>query len=188
MLVSAIIGGVIGAGIVAKLPVKKVRIVMGIALLIIGFFMMANNLGWIKGGGEAIGLSGGKLIIALIVNCRLGALNTAGIGLFAPCMALVFALGMSPKVAFPIMMGSCAFLMPVASARFIKEGAYNRKASICMTIAGSVAVIIAVFLVKSIPLDVLKWVVIGVVIYTSVVKLRASFNGVNLKNKRGKLV
>jgi uncharacterized membrane protein YfcA len=90
-------------------------------------------------------------------------------------MALVFALGMSPKVAFPIMMGSCAFLMPVASAKFIKEGAYNRKASISMAIAGSIAVIIAAFLVKSLPLDVLKWVVIGVVIYTSMVMLLSAF-------------
>lgn len=175
MLISAIIGGVIGAGIVAKLPEKKVRIAIGIALLVTAFFMLANNLKWIQGGGQEIGLSGGKLIIALMVNCILGALNTAGIGLFAPCMALVFALGMSPKVAFPIMMGSCAFLMPLASARFIKEGAYNRKASISMTIAGSVAVIIAAFLVKSLTLDVLRWVVIGVVIYTSIVMLMAAF-------------
>ena len=175
MLLAAIIGGVIGAGFVSKLPEKTVRVVMGIALLITAFFMLANNLEWIQGGGDKIGLSGGKLIIALVVNCILGALNTAGIGLFAPCMALVFALGMSPKVAFPIMMGSCAFLMPVASAKFIKEGAYNRKASISMTIAGSIAVIIAAFLVKSLPLEVLRWVVIGVVIYTSMVMLRAAF-------------
>ena len=175
MLLAAIIGGVIGAGFVSKLPEKTVRVVMGIALLVTAFFMLANNLEWIQGGGDKIGLSGGKLIIALVVNCILGALNTAGIGLFAPCMALVFALGMSPKVAFLIMMGSCAFLMPVASAKFIKEGAYNRKASISMTIAGSIAVIIAAFLVKSLPLEVLRWVVIGVVIYTSMVMLRAAF-------------
>ena len=175
MLLAAIIGGVIGAGFVSKLPEKTVRVVMGIALLVTAFFMLANNLEWIQGGGDKIGLSGGKLIITLVVNCILGALNTAGIGLFAPCMALVFALGMSPKVAFPIMMGSCAFLMPVASAKFIKEGAYNRKASISMTIAGSIAVIIAAFLVKSLPLEVLRWVVIGVVIYTSMVMLRAAF-------------
>ncbi|HSU50436.1 MAG TPA: sulfite exporter TauE/SafE family protein [Segetibacter sp.] len=176
MLLSATAGGVIGAGIVAKLPERKVRIAIAIALLVTAFFMVANNLKWIQGGGHEIGLSGGKLIIALIVNCILGALNTAGIGLFAPCMALVFALGMSPQVAFPIMMGSCAFLMPLASAKFIKEGAYNRKASISMTIAGSIAVIIAAFIVKSLTLDVLRWVVIGVIIYTSVVMLKAAFS------------
>lgn len=175
MLLSATIGGVFGAGIVSKLPVRKVRITIGIALLVAAFFMLANKLGWIQGSGNAIGLSGGKLIIAVIVNCILGAMNTAGIGLFAPCMALVFALGMSPKVAFPIMMGSCAFLMPPASAKFIKEGAYNRKASLSMAISGTVAVLIAVYIVKSLPLDILKWVVIGVIVFTSMMMLRAAF-------------
>ena len=94
---------------------KKIRLVVGFALLITAFFMVATSLEWIQGGGEAIGLQGGKLAIAVIVNFGLGALMTAGIGLYAPCMALVFALGMSPQVAFPIMMGSCAFLMPPAS-------------------------------------------------------------------------
>jgi len=176
MLLSATIGGVFGAGIVSKLPVKKVRITIGISLLIAAFFMLANKLEWIQGGGDKIGLSGWKLLIALVVNCILGAMNTAGIGLFAPCMALVFALGMSPKVAFPIMMGSCAFLMPAASAKFIKEGAYNRKASFSMAIAGTVAVLIAVFIVKSLPLDTLRWVVFGVIIITSMMMLRSAFN------------
>jgi uncharacterized membrane protein YfcA len=113
------------------------------------------------------------LIIAVIANFFLGALMTVGIGLYAPCMALVFALGMSPQVAFPIMMGSCAFLMPPASVRFIWAGAYNRKATIAMAIPGVVAVFIAAFIVKSLPLEVLRWVVIVVILYTSVVMLRA---------------
>jgi len=98
---------------------------------------------------------------------------TAGIGLYAPCMALVFALGISPQVAFPIMMGYCAFLMPPASIRFIREGAYNKKPAIAMAIPGIAAVLIAALLVKSLPLDILKWVVIVVILYTSVVMLRA---------------
>ena len=73
------------------------------------------------------------------------------------------------------MMGSCAFLMPPASIRFIREGAYNKKAAIAMAIPGIVAVLIAALLVKSLPLDILKWVVIVVILYTSVVMLRAGF-------------
>ncbi|MDH4046294.1 MAG: sulfite exporter TauE/SafE family protein, partial [Gemmatimonadota bacterium] len=111
-----------------------------------------------------------------VVNCLLGAVMTAGVGLYAPCMALVFALGMSPRVAFPIMMGSCAFLMPPASLRFIREGAYNRKAAVAMAIPGVVAVLIAAFIVKELPLDILRWLVIGVILYTSAVMLRAAFS------------
>lgn len=184
MLASATVGAIFGAGIVSKFSVRKVRIVIGIALLFAAFFMLATRFGWIQGGGEQTGLTGIKLIIAVVINCILGALNTAGIGLFAPCMALVFALGMSPKVAFPIMMGSCAFLMPAASVKFIKEGAYNRKASFSMAIAGTLAVLIAVFIVKSLPLDILKWVVFFVIVITSIVMLRAAFRPDNLKVKQ----
>ena len=177
MLVSAAAGAILGAGVVSKLPEKRIRLIMGFALLVTAGFMFARNMEWIQGGGTAIGLHSTKLLIAVLVNFILGALMTVGIGLYAPCMALVFALGMSPQVAFPIMMGSCAFLMPPASIRFIREGAYNRKAAIGMAIPGIVAVLIAAFIVKSLPLDTLRWVVIVVILYTSVVMLRAGYGG-----------
>ena len=174
MLITATIGAILGAGIVSKLPVKKIQLTMGIALMITAFFMFLGQMEWIQGGGEAIGLRGWRLIIALIANFFLGALMTAGIGMYAPCMALIYALGMSPLVAFPIMMGSCAFLMPPASIKFIKKGAYNRKASISMIIPGVIAVLLAAFFIKSMSLNILKWIVIGVIMYTSYIMLRAS--------------
>jgi uncharacterized membrane protein YfcA len=176
MLLAAAAGAILGAGIVSKLSEKKIRLTMGIALFITAGFMFAGKMNWIQGGGTDIGLYNAKLVIAVIVNFILGALMTAGIGLYAPCMALVFALGLSPLVAFPIMMGSCAFLMPPASVKFIKEGAYNRKAAVAMAIPGMIAVLIAAFIVKSLPLDTLRWLVIIVIVYTSVVMLRAAIN------------
>ncbi|WIF94017.1 sulfite exporter TauE/SafE family protein [Caminicella sporogenes] len=179
MIAAATIGAWIGAGIVSKLPEKKVQITMGIALFITAFLMFAGQMKWMPGGGEAIGLTGGKLIIGIIVNFILGALMTAGIGLYAPCMALVYMLGMSPKVAFPIMMGSCAFLMPVASVKFVKEGAYDRRASMGITLGGIVGVIIAAYIVKSLPLNALRWIVIGVILYTSVTLIKSATNTKN---------
>lgn len=176
MLLSAAAGAILGAGIVSKLSEKKIRLTMGFALLITAGFMFAGKMHWIEGGGTAIGLYNGKLAIAVIVNFVLGALMTAGIGLYAPCMALVFALGLSPQVAFPIMMGSCAFLMPPASVKFIKEGAYNRKAAVGMALPSIIAVLIAALIVKSLPLDTLRWLVIIVIVYTSTVMLRSAFS------------
>jgi uncharacterized membrane protein YfcA len=173
MLVSAAAGAVWGAGIVSKLQVNRVRLIMGLALIITAGFMLAVNMEWLKGGGTAIGLKGFKLVFAVAVNFFLGALMTAGIGLYAPCMAMVFSLGLSPQVAFPIMMGSCAFLMPPASVRFIKEGAYNRKAAMAMAVPGIIAVFIAAFIVKSLPLASLRWLVILVVLYTASVLIRS---------------
>ncbi len=174
MLAASGAGAVLGAGIVSKFSERRIRLVMGIALFITAMFMTAAKFNLIEGGGNAIGLEGYKLAIAVVVNFILGALMTAGIGLYAPCMALVFALGMSPAVAFPIMMGSCAVLMPMASLRFIKEGFYNRRASFVIMITGVVAVLIAAFFVKSLPMDMLRWLVIAVIIYTAIVMLRAA--------------
>ena len=179
MLLSATAGAILGAGIVAKLPVRKIQLTMGFALLVTAFFMLSGQMSWLQGGGQAIGLTGLKLALAIGANFILGAFMTVGIGLYAPCMALVYALGMSPLVAFPIMMGSCAFLMPPASAKFIKEGAYNRKASVSMAIPGIIAVLIAAFLVKSLPLNTLRWVVIVVIIYTSLIMFKSALNNRN---------
>lgn len=174
MLAAAGAGSYIGAGIISKMDEKKIQLVMGIALLATAILMFLG-LPWINlmpGGGNEIGLSGVKLVIGIVGNFILGALMTAGIGLYAPCMALVYFLGMSPKVAFPIMMGSCAVLMPIASAKFIKEGQFPRKASLAITIGGVIGVFIAFYLVKSLPMDILKVLVIIVILYTSFTMLK----------------
>lgn len=174
MLAAAGAGSYIGAGIISKMDEKKIQLVMGIALLATAILMFLG-LPWVNlmpGGGNEIGLSGVKLVIGIVGNFILGALMTAGIGLYAPCMALVYFLGMSPKVAFPIMMGSCAVLMPIASAKFIKEGQFPRKASLAITIGGVIGVFIAFYLVKSLPMDILKVLVIIVILYTSFTMLK----------------
>lgn len=121
-----------------------------------------------------VGLRGIRLVLAVVINLILGALMTAGIGLYAPCMALVYMMGLSPKVAFPIMMGSCAFLMPPAGVKFVKEGAYNKKASMAITVGGVIGVFFAVKLIAYAKIDFLIWVVIAVVLYTAVTLFLAS--------------
>ena len=74
---------------------------------------------------------------------------SAGVGLYAPCMAMVYILGMNIKAAFPIMMGSCALLMPVGSIKFIKESAYDKSASVFINLFGLLGVVIAYWGVKS---------------------------------------
>lgn len=174
LLAAAAIGAYIGAGIVSKLPEKKIQIGMGTALMLAVFFMLAGKFGWLPSGGDAIGLSGGKLIFATVIHFILGALMTLGIGLYAPSMALIYALGLNPRIAFPIMMGACAYLMPVAGVKFCQEGAHDRKGSLGLTLGGIPGVLIAAYIVKSLPLDILQWLVIIVVLYTSVTMLRAA--------------
>lgn len=174
MLAAAALGSYLGAGVIAKMDELKVQKVMGLALLITAIVMVFKQLGLIQGGGDAIGLTGIRLVIGVVGNFILGALMSAGIGLYAPCMALVYFLGMSPQVAFPIMMGSCATLMPVGSVKFIKEGAYPRKAALIIALSGAVGVYIAATFVSNLPMNILTWLVIAVIFYTSASMLMAA--------------
>lgn len=182
MLVSSVIGSYLGAGIVSRLPERKIQFTMGIALFITASFLVAKALGYMNTGGDLNGLNGVSLFIGVGFNFILGALMTAGIGLYAPCMALVSMLGMSGQTAFPIMMGSCAMLMPVAGLKFIREGAYNRRASVAISLTGIAGVLIAAFIVKSLPMEYLRWLVVLVVIYTSVIMLRSALRNSSALN------
>lgn len=166
MIGSAIIGSVIGAKIISKLDIMKIRLVMGVALLIVAAVTLCkiNGVGPFGIIGTSTGLSGMLLVAGVIGNFILGILMTAGIGLYAPCMALVLLLGMSADVAFPIMMGSCAFLCPACGIAFIKEGKYQRASTIPMIISGAIGVLIAGFIVTSLPLTLLTYLVCVVMV------------------------
>ena len=168
MIIAAITGAWLGAGVVARWPRRWVQIGMGIALIAAAVLMLLAQLQANPAGGTALGVSGTKLALAVGGNFALGALMTLGIGLYAPCMILVSLLGMNPTAAFPIMMGSCAFLMPVASARFIRERSYHPGISAGLLLGGIPAVLIAAYIVKSLPLTAIRVLVIVVVLYTAV--------------------
>lgn len=168
MSTAAPIGALLGAGVVAKMSRRKIQIGMGTGLMVVALIILAGLLNLMPLGGEAIGLTGWKLVLVIVMSLIFGALQTIGVGFYAPCMAMVYALGMHPATAFPIMMTATAMLMAAGGARFVKENAYDRKAAIALTVAGIAGVFIAAFIVKSLPLNVLKWVVCVVVLYTSV--------------------
>ena len=174
MIVAAVLGAWLGAGIVAGWPRRRIQVGMGVALIVAASLMLMAQLNLIPGGGTLLKLEGAKLAIALVGNFVLGALMTLGIGLYGPCMILIYLLGMDPKAAFPIMMGSCAFLMPFASARFIREKAFDKRAILGLAIGGVPAVLIAALIVKSMPLSAVRWLVVVVVLYTAVTLLRAA--------------
>jgi uncharacterized membrane protein YfcA len=174
MILASVVGAWFGAGVVAGLPRRAIQIGMGIALLVAAALFVAANLGYAPVGGEAVGLRGGGLIVALCANLVLGALMTLGIGMYAPSMIVVSVLGMNPVVAFPIMMGSCAFLMPAAAVRFIRAGAYSLRPALGLALGGLPAVLIAAFIVRSLPLATLRWLVVAVVTYAAVTMLRSA--------------
>jgi uncharacterized membrane protein YfcA len=174
MIVAATLGAWLGAGVVSKLPKRAIQWGMGGCLLVAAILMAMSALNIGVTPGDAIGVEGTKLVIAVVGNFILGALMTLGIGLFGPCLILVSLLGMTPKAAFPIMMGSCAFLMPVASLQFVRRNAYSLRASVGLMLGGPLAVILAVWLVTGLPTPVVRVLVLVVILYTSLTMLRSA--------------
>jgi len=174
MIAASVLGAWVGAGIVGQLSRRRIQIGMAIALLAAALSFVMSNLNLFPSGGVAMGLSGMRILIAVGGIAILGALMTLGIGLYAPCMILVSMLGMSPRAAFPIMMGACAFLCPVASLRFIKLDSYSSRPALGLTMGGIVGVVIAAYVVKSLPLVALRWLVVAAVSYASFTMLRSA--------------
>jgi uncharacterized membrane protein YfcA len=172
MIAAACAGAWLGAGVVSGLSRRMVQVGMGTALLGASVVVLAQLLD-LAPGGTALALSGTKLAIGVGGNFVLGALMTLGVGLYAPCMVLISVLGMDPTAAFPIMMGSCAFLMPSAGVKFMKEKSYSLKPALGLTLGGIPAVLVGALIVKSLPLTTLRWLVVVVVLYSAVMMLRS---------------
>jgi uncharacterized membrane protein YfcA len=179
MVLAAAIGAKVGSDLVVKLNQKRILQVMSVALLLTSLLMIARKLGFVDMLGTsntAMGLHGIKLVIGIVGNFVLGALMSAGVGLYAPCMVMVYLLGMMPIAAFPIMMTSCAALMPVGGMTFIKRGAYAKHNIWYMIIGGIIGVLVAAIFVKSLSMDVLTWIIIAVGFVTSLTLWRSSLS------------
>ena len=181
MIGSAVLGALLGVGFVNRLPRRGIQIGMGAALLIAAALLLASNLNLMPGGGSAEGLVGWRLGLAVAINFLLGALNTLGIGLYAPCLVLCTLLGMSTLAAFPIMMGACAFLMPTAGVRFIRANRCSLRSALGLTLGGIPGVLLAAFVVKSLPLLWLRWLVVLVVSYAAVLMLASARRSTEIK-------
>jgi uncharacterized membrane protein YfcA len=174
MIVASILGAWLGAGVISKWSRRKVQIGMGCALIAAAALMLRAQFAGQADDAGTLGLSGPLLALGLAGNFALGALMSLGIGLYAPCLILISLLGMNPRAGFPIMMGSCAFLMPICGVKFIKEGSYSLSAAVALAIGGIPAVLIAAYIVKQLPLTYVRWLVVVVVIYAAIVMLRSA--------------
>ena len=175
MIVAAILGSLVMAGIVSKFDRKKVRYALFVGLFLLATVILCKIMGVGPFGttGTALGLTGAKLVIAVVGNFVLGALMSIGVGLYAPCMAMVLALGMDAGCAFPAMMGSCAFLMAFGNGpKFIKEGKFDPICAWTQAIAGAAGVFVAYTFVSSIPLDLLTKVIAVIVYITAFLYLK----------------
>ncbi|HEY7855485.1 MAG TPA: sulfite exporter TauE/SafE family protein [Terriglobales bacterium] len=167
MVAAGGIGAWVGTGIVVRWPRQLIQRAMAIALLVTAAFMAVRMLASLSLDAGSVGFAGLALVIAVAANLVIGALTSLGIGNYAPTMAVTFMLGMNAKAVFPIMAASAAVILPAAAIRFYKSGRFHRRTALGLALGGVPGVLVAAFMVKALPLGVVKWVVVGVLLYTS---------------------
>lgn len=164
-MIGQALGAVIGPHIVIRMKEAVIRRFVEAGLLVATIMIVLSKFNVIQANGTAMGLHGWKLIFAGFALFVFGALNNIGIGCFSLTMATVYLLGLNPIAAFPIMMGGCALALPLGAMQFIRAGRYSRKITLS-SVFGIIGVLIAVFVVKSMNMGTIQWIVIGVLIYT----------------------
>jgi uncharacterized membrane protein YfcA len=168
---ASILGSWLGAGVVSAWPKRKIQVGMGLALLGASGLMLAKAVHWLPSGGDTLGLHGWRLAAGLAGNFTFGALMNLGIGAYAPSLILFGFLGMNIKAVFPVMMGSCAFIMPTSGIRFIGRGSYASRAALGLAIGGVPGVLLAAYVIKELPVKYLLWLVIVVATYSALTML-----------------
>ena len=174
MIAAGAFGAFFGARWVSGWSRLTIQRGLAIALLITAAIMMLRQLQFFPPGGDALGLTGVALITAIVANAVIGSLASLGIGNYAPCMAVVSLLGMSPTAAFPIMMGSAALILPAAASGFLASKRFDKRTAIALAVGGVPGVLVAAFIVKSLPLDAVRWLVVVVLTYTSFMMFRSA--------------
>jgi uncharacterized membrane protein YfcA len=176
-IAACVAGAIVGVYVAARLPVNPIRIVMGLGLLLAAASFSLSNLGLMPQGGTATSLAPLPFAIVVVASFAFGILVNLGVGNFAPTLVLVSLLGMDPRAAFPIMMGSGALLVLVAGLRIIRTRPLNLPLVLGMSLGGIPAVLVAAFIVKSLPITQLRWGVVAVVTYAAAVMLHAAITG-----------
>lgn len=174
---ATLLGGLVGAPLVARARVWIVQLTVAIGLVLAaGAYAMAN-LHLFPGGGTAAGLPLGQTIAAIIASFGFGLLANFGVGNYAPTLVMLSLMGLDPRLSFPIMAVGGSLMGAGASVRHIQIGQIDLRVVIGLAIGGIPAVLVAALIVKSMPLELLRWLVLVVVLYAAAVMLRAALLG-----------
>jgi uncharacterized membrane protein YfcA len=176
-IAALVVGGLIGARLVYRARVWVVQGMVGLALIMAAVFYALSNIGLMPVGGTASSLPLGLTLITFAASFVFGILLNFGVGNFAPTLALLSLMGLDPRLSFPIMAGSAGLAGTIVAGRHVLARKIDLKIALGIALGGIPAVLIAAFLVKSMPIETLRWLVTGVVLYTAVVMLRAAATG-----------
>src|SRR5436305_6259317 len=175
--IAVLLGGLLGAPLVARARVWIVQLVVAIGLTLAAIAYAMTNLHLMPGGGTAAGLPLTLTIISIASNFAFGILLNFDVCNYAPTLVTLSLMGMDPRLIFPIMAAGAAVMGAGACVRHIQMGKMDLKVVVGLAIGGIPAVLVAAFIVKTMPIEPLRWMVTVVVVYAAAVMFRSAYLG-----------
>jgi uncharacterized membrane protein YfcA len=175
--IAVLLGGLLGAPLVARARVWIVQLVVAVGLVLAAIAYTMTNLQLFPGGGTAAGLSPLLTMVAIAASFGFGILLNFGVGNYAPTLVMLSLMGMDPRLCFPIMAAGAALMGAGAGARHVQLGTIDLRVVLGLAIGGIPAVLVAAFIVKTLPIETLRWLVIVVVVYAAAIMFRAAMLG-----------
>ena len=175
--IATMIGGLVGAPLVARARVWIVQLTVAVGLVFAAAAYAMTNLHLFPAGGVATGLPLPQMIVAVLASFGFGILANFGVGNYAPTLVMLSLMGMDPRLCFPIMAAGGSLMGAGASVRHFKIGEVDLRIVLGLALGGIPAVIVAAFVVKEMPLEMLRWLVLVVVLYAAAVMIRAALAG-----------
>lgn len=176
-VIAVFVGGLVGVQLVNRARVWVVQTTVGIGLVLAAAAYVMQGLDLFPGGGTANSLPPLLMVIAIAANFVFGILANFGVGNYAPTLVMLSLMGMDPRLAFPIMAGGAALMGAGSSFQHVRIGQVDLRVVLGLAIGGIPAVLVAAFLVKSMPLDYLRWLVVVVVLYAAAVMFHSAIKG-----------
>src|SRR4051794_35786662 len=124
--IATMLGGLVGAPLVARARVWIVQLIVAIGLVLAATAYAMTNLHLFPGGGTATGLPAGPTIAAIAASFGFGILANFGVGNYAPTLVMLSLMGMDPRVCFPIMAAGGSLMGAGASLRGVRIGEGDR--------------------------------------------------------------
>jgi uncharacterized membrane protein YfcA len=167
-VLAACAGGFLSGLLVSKLEKQTIRLLMSLSFVGIGLLILANQLNLLPVGGDDTSLSLTKLLIGIPAMMLAGMLPAIGGGIYVPIQVILFLLGLSPLVAFPIMTTAGAIVQSTTAYAFLVKGEVEPQESLILALSGLAGVAVAVPLIAYVNLGQLRWLLLLIVAYNAV--------------------
>jgi uncharacterized membrane protein YfcA len=174
LVLATTLGGFVGGVFASKIRASTIRVIMVFAFILVLFLLLSKLLNFLPIGGALTKLQGWRLWVGFVGMFTAGFLVSFGVGLFALVQAILFLLGMSPVVAFPIMTAAGAIQQPVTTFAFLVNNAIPIKKVLIVSSFGIVGVFIGFQIITVLSVDQLQWLLVIIIAY-NIISLARSF-------------